>query len=1050
MALAHKLFTSLQNYNNPATRIGELNRIWYDGVNNIFRIQLDTTTPGGSVIGSTIPSLTVSGNSTFNGTVNTLTNANLIGTGQNFLLYSNQIGNNQYGFNGTASVVLNSATDPLGGTTATTITAASDMLWGGNNVRQIFTSLANTQYTFSCYLKLGTATTVSVGMRDNTTGNLPTTAFTTAGIWQRVSVTMTTGASTTNPAIMLGSANGTFYAWGAQVNFGATAGTFIATTDAPIAGYPAINFSGSASIKMDASGNLLIAPGGSGTVQIGNTAGNYVQISNATTGNTPIISLQGVDATRSLQITSKGTSFVYLQNNNAAVTHFSAGGTSAAVNYLNSRGYPTGSAPTLEAVGSDSTMDLGLQAKNGAILIRNPSTQNLIGYSNTFSNGNWSKGTAVTVATTVATTDPFGGSNAWLLLADNTNNTHSMYYIGNNPWVISAVNTLSIYVKTAGYTLVQLSDIGSAVFCARFDLSAVTATPVVGCTATISLVTNGWYRLTLTTLSTVVLVAGSRFSIIGYPSSGASVNTYNVAYQGDATNGIYIYGAQAELATSVGTYVETVSLTQIYTAPKISFNGESSIGLQSDGSLYFSPAGTGALQAQATTAGSTVGGNARGQNAVDLQTQRDTAIKVASGQSAVITGGAHNVASGSSSFIGGGAYNSAGGESSIIAGGSVNSAQGKSALILGGTNNNSNGVYNVIVGGFQNTGTANAAVTTQSATMNGTTAVTLAATNSSIKIGQLVLGTSIGYYDTFVSAISGVNLTLSKAATGSSTSTLSFYTPSGVVVGGSNNTASGSYSFVGGGGDGGLSTNGNTASGDWSVVAGGKKNTASGIASFVGGGGIYDAALTVGPNIASGTSSLIVGGSSNTVTANYGMILGGRGNYVDAGMGAVIGGAYGSTRGITGNTVFPGNYAALGNYSVTAVQAALLVIAKQTTDATPIVLTSDGGSGVSSNQVYLQSNSAYYFKGSVIAGVTGGGNTKAWTFEGAIKKGAANSIALVGTPTVTSSFADAGASSWSIALTANTTTDTLTVTVTGQAATTIRWVCKIETTEMNF
>jgi len=167
-------------------------------------------------------------------------------------------------------------------------------------------------------------------------------------------------------------------------------------------------------------------------------------------------------------------------------------------------------------------------------------------------------------------------------------------------------------------------------------------------------------------------------------------------------------------------------------------------------------------------------------------------------------------------------------------------------------------------------------------------------------------------------------------------------------------------------------------------------------------------------------------------------------------MGAVIGGAFGITRGITGNTVFPGNYAALGNYSVTAVQAALLVIAKQTTDATPIVLTSDGGSGVSSNQVYLQSNSAYYFAGSVIAGVTGGGNTKAWTFEGAIKKGAANSIALVGTPTVTSSFADAGASTWSIALTANTTTDTLTVTVTGQAATTIRWVCKIETTEMNF
>jgi len=51
MAFAQKLFTSLQNYNNPDTRIGELNRIWYDSVNNVFRIQLDKTTPGGTIIG---------------------------------------------------------------------------------------------------------------------------------------------------------------------------------------------------------------------------------------------------------------------------------------------------------------------------------------------------------------------------------------------------------------------------------------------------------------------------------------------------------------------------------------------------------------------------------------------------------------------------------------------------------------------------------------------------------------------------------------------------------------------------------------------------------------------------------------------------------------------------------------------------------------------------------------------------------------------------------------------------------------------------------------
>jgi collagen type VII alpha len=49
MAFIQKLFTSLQNYDNGSTRVGELNRIWYDSVTNTFRIQLDTT-PGGTVI----------------------------------------------------------------------------------------------------------------------------------------------------------------------------------------------------------------------------------------------------------------------------------------------------------------------------------------------------------------------------------------------------------------------------------------------------------------------------------------------------------------------------------------------------------------------------------------------------------------------------------------------------------------------------------------------------------------------------------------------------------------------------------------------------------------------------------------------------------------------------------------------------------------------------------------------------------------------------------------------------------------------------------------
>jgi len=87
----------------------------------------------------------------------------------------------------------------------------------------------------------------------------------------------------------------------------------------------------------------------------------------------------------------------------------------------------------------------------------------------------------------------------------------------------------------------------------------------------------------------------------------------------------------------------------------------------------------------------------------------------------------------------------------------------------------------------------------------------------------------------------------------------------------------------------------------------------------------------------------------------------------------------------------------------------------------------------------------------VVSGVTGGGDTKGWTIEGVIKRGAGvGTTALVGTPTVVSTYADVGAATWAIAVAADTTNGGLKVTFTGQAATTIRTVCQIRTTEMTY
>jgi hypothetical protein len=231
------------------------------------------------------------------------------------------------------------------------------------------------------------------------------------------------------------------------------------------------------------------------------------------------------------------------------------------------------------------------------------------------------------------------------------------------------------------------------------------------------------------------------------------------------------------------------------------------------------------------------------------------------------------------------------------------------------------------------------------------------------------------------------------------------------------------------------------ASGDWSFVGGGQTNQSTGLYSSIAGGRI---------NTSSGQDSAILGGFTNTASSTGASSLGGYNNFANGVLSTTVGGRYSSARNITGNVVFSacnGPVAFLPGVS----QASILILGRQTTDATATVLTSDNGAASTTNQVILPNNSAYLFKATVISNVTGGGNTSAWKLEGAIKRGAnAASTAIVGLVTTTLLAQDAGAATWAIAATADTTNGGLRITFTGQASTTIRTVCKVETTEVTF
>jgi hypothetical protein len=269
------------------------------------------------------------------------------------------------------------------------------------------------------------------------------------------------------------------------------------------------------------------------------------------------------------------------------------------------------------------------------------------------------------------------------------------------------------------------------------------------------------------------------------------------------------------------------------------------------------------------------------------------------------------------------------------------------------------------------------------------------------------------------------------------------------------NTASGSYSSV-------LNGNGNLSSSTYSTICGGSSNTVSGEKSFVGAGE---------GNIATGSLSSIVGGEGNRTNGDVARcaILGGSWNSISSDgshssilcasysvtrrkYSSVISGHWGDTRNTYAAVVFSGandsfgtGFTAGGGYQ----QSRLAILSKATTDATPSTLTADGNAYDTSNVLQVVSKSAYLVKGSVIAYSNASDIARAWEFTTVIKN-SSGTPSLVGTPIINDISYDSGASGWNLSITADVSTSSLKVEVTGQASTTIRWVTKIDSTEVAF
>jgi hypothetical protein len=175
--------------------------------------------------------------------------------------------------------------------------------------------------------------------------------------------------------------------------------------------------------------------------------------------------------------------------------------------------------------------------------------QNLLTYSQDFTNANWGK--SETTITNNATTAPDGTSTGNNLTPTAVSAIHR---ISSSAIGLSAGNTytISVYAKANGYNYLYLNAIAALGASATFNVSTGVVTANNSGTSSITSVGNGWYRCTVT--SPYVSNNGVLFQI-NSTQTGATDQTFT----GDGTSGVYLWGAQLEQRSSVTAYNATTT-----------------------------------------------------------------------------------------------------------------------------------------------------------------------------------------------------------------------------------------------------------------------------------------------------------------------------------------------------------------------------------------------------------------------------------------------------------------------------------------------------------
>ena len=213
---------------------------------------------------------------------------------------------------------------------------------------------------------------------------------------------------------------------------------------------------------------------------------------------------------------------------------------------------------------------------------------NLLTYSEQFDNANWIKyQTTVTANAAVA---PDGNTTADLLAENTSTDVH----LCRTAYVITAQKTFSVFAKQSGRSIIQLFCSGTTDY-ANFDLgNGVLGVVSAGISATITALSNGWYRCSIYFPAVPDYVQVALCTSTSAGRGGSS-------YAGNGTSGIYLWGAQAEAGASPTSYIPTTTASVTRSADVASITGA--------GLLSFFNNAQGTFYAAAATSSSSASAN---------------------------------------------------------------------------------------------------------------------------------------------------------------------------------------------------------------------------------------------------------------------------------------------------------------------------------------------------------------------------------------------------------------------------------------------------------